>query len=247
MNDLQVQNSAGLMTNVICSARVTSKGHYVISSPLMNAEKTLLSRDEDFGVIPGTKKPSLFKSGAEKVVLALGLFQRYYTESAIENFESEPFFFYRVRCELIKIAADGREYVFASAMGSANTRERRNGRSGAFDSANSTLKMAEKRALVAAALAISGLSSMFTQDMDNEEFMEKYDDLVRANKTDTPTQKQVKMAHTRLTQLGYGTKGRKELISGLFPGKDSIAALTSGEFERLLEWIDDNAKNTEGA
>ena len=62
-----------------------------------------LERDVDFGVVPGTKRPSLFKSGAEKVALAYGLLQHYTVENSIEQFSDEPFCFYRVRCDLHNI------------------------------------------------------------------------------------------------------------------------------------------------
>ena len=148
----------------------TSGTGYKIESPL-TGHTVKLERDVDFGVVPGTKSPSLYKSGAEKVAMAYGLMQRFTVESAMEVIDPEPFFYYRVRCDLVKVANNGVEYIFCSGEGSANTREKRNGRNDAYNSANSTLKMAQKRALVQAALAVSGLSSMFTQDMENETFM----------------------------------------------------------------------------
>ena len=131
-----------------------------------------LERDVDFGVVPGTKRPSLFKSGAEKVALAYGLLQHYTVENSIEQFSDEPFCFYRVRCDLTKIGPDGKLYIIATGYGSGNTKEKRNGRNDAYNAANSTLKMAAKRALVAAALSVSSLSNMFSQDMENEDFVE---------------------------------------------------------------------------
>lgn len=140
--------------------------------PPMGGKETVLKRDVDFGVIPGTKSPSLYKSGAEKVCMAYGLLQHYTTESKIEQFDKTGcFFYYLVKCELVKIANDGREYVFATGYGSANTMEKRNGRNTGVDAINSSIKMAQKRSLVAAALSISGLSDMFTQDMEDEKFM----------------------------------------------------------------------------
>ena len=66
------------------------------------------------------------------------------------------------------INAKPEEIIFTSGYGSANTREKRNGFNGAFDSANSTLKMAQKRALVSAAISICGGSDLFTQDIEDE-------------------------------------------------------------------------------
>ena len=155
----------------------TSGKNYKITPPV--GSEVTLKRGTDFGVVPGTKQPSLLKSGAEKVCMAYGLLQHYSIESRIEQSEKNNFlFYYLVKCELVKIANDGKEYVFATGYGSANTAEKRNGtKANSPDVINSTVKMAQKRALVAAALSISGLSDMFTQDMENADFMEKAYDL----------------------------------------------------------------------
>lgn len=147
----------------------TSRGNYEVAGTNGTA---LLKREVDFGVIPGTKKPSLYKAGAEKVANACGMLQHYSIETKIENTE-EPLFFYTVKCELCKISNDGKEYVFYTGYGSANTKERRNGKNGAFDAANATLKMAVKRSLVAAVISMGGLSDLFTQDMENEDYVKE--------------------------------------------------------------------------
>ena len=145
--------------------------NYKIKSP--GGGYVTLKRDVDFGVIPGTKSPSLYKSGAEKVCMAYGLLQHYTTESKIEQYDSKGcFFYYLVKCELVKIANDGKEYIFTTGYGSANTAERRNGKNANTpDAINACVKMAQKRAMVAAALSISGLSDLFTQDIEDEKFM----------------------------------------------------------------------------
>lgn len=185
-----------------------------------------LERDVDFGVVPGTKRPSLFKSGAEKVALAYGLLQHYTVENSIEQFSDEPFCFYRVRCDLTKIGPDGKLYIIATGYGSGNTKEKRNGRNDAYNAANSTLKMAAKRALVAAALSVSSLSNMFSQDMENEDFVEGGTrDLSQTNDPEALlTRAQLKavyavaakngltaaMAKKELTKAGYSIKEVKQ-------------------------------------
>ena len=144
-----------------------------------------LKRDVDFGVIPKTKKPSLFKSGAEKICMGYGLLQQYELVHYSEGSEKNPIFRYIFKCNLVKVV-NGREYVLSCGFGSANTAEKRNGFNGAYDADNGTIKMAQKRALVAAALAISGLSDAFTQDMENEEFMSKAQNLLDTDKPESP-------------------------------------------------------------
>lgn len=207
--------------------------NYTVMSPLTGAEVKLV-RDVDFGVIPKTKSPSLFKSGAEKVCMAYGLMQRYSIESKIEQANGDDaLFFYTVKCELVKIATNGQEYVFSSAYGSANTREKRNGFNGAFDAANSTLKMAQKRALVAAALSVSGLSSMFTQDMEDEAFMSGYTEIQQTLDEDAPiTAKQVKRIFAIANEAGITANKAKQMILAKY-GYSSTKEITQKQYDEV--------------
>ena len=144
-----------------------------------------LKRGVDFGVIPKTKQPTLFKSGAEKVVMGYGLLQHYELQTEVYGTADAPVFKYICKCSLIKVV-NGAEYVFTTGYGSANTGEKRNGFNGVWDADNSAVKMAQKRALVAAAISISGLSDAFTQDMENETFMANANALIDTDKPDSP-------------------------------------------------------------
>lgn len=151
--------------------------NYVITSP-MTGNEVKIERNVDFGVIPGTKKPSLYKSGAEKIIGVYQLMPRFSILSKTENYDGKSdFFMYVVECSLVKGFFDKeghyQECVYSNGIGSANTGEKRNGYNSALNAANSTLKMAQKRAMVSAALGISGLSSMFTMDLEDEASMSK--------------------------------------------------------------------------
>ena len=207
------------------------KEDYIVTAPF-TGQQTTLKRGTDFGVIPGTKQPSLFKAGAQKIANAFGLLQHFTVESSIENPET-PVFFYRIRCDLIKIAQDGTEYVFASGHGSANTMERRNGRNSAWDSANATLKMAEKRALTAAVLSVSGLADLFTQDMENEDFMNQ--EVSVANPNDVITSKQRKYLFTVASSVGLNTEEAKTIVAE--HGYKSSTEIKVSDFDAILEDI----------
>ena len=97
-------------------------------------------------MIPGTKSPSLYKAGAEKICLAYGLIPHISMESKIEEWQKgekgEQLFFglYTMKCELHKIGNNGTDYVIASGYGSANTFEKRNGwNKGRPDAINSSI------------------------------------------------------------------------------------------------------------
>jgi len=105
------------------AAAIPKGKNYIVAAP--NGGQAKLERDVDFGVIPKTKQPSLYKAGAEKICMVYGLMQRYSIESKIEKQDDKsPFFFYTVKCELVKVA-NGIEYIFTSGFGSANTSEKR--------------------------------------------------------------------------------------------------------------------------
>ena len=197
--------------------------NYQITAP--NGTTTTLKRDVDFGVIPRTKKPSLYKSGAEKICFAYGLMQRYHIESKIEQTDPEPFFFYTVRCDLVKInLANGQEYVFTSGYGSANTKEKRNGFNGAFDAANSSLKMAAKRALTSAAISICGGSDLFTMDIEDETSIGKnYEEMRQTANDDAPlTSKQTKRIYALGNEAGHNAEEVRQILAtmGITSTKD---------------------------
>ena len=58
-----------------------------------------LIQGQDFGVIPGTSKPTLLKPGAEKVAKLLGLCDHYEILDRQEDWKT-PFFRYLVKCQL---------------------------------------------------------------------------------------------------------------------------------------------------
>lgn len=223
--------------------------NYKMTSPLTGTAITL-NRDVDFGLIPKTKKPSLLKAGAEKIIAAYGLLQHYTIESKIEHFpdynteKDEPFFFYVVRCDLVRVSNEGKEYVFTSGIGSANTKESRNGFNGAFNSANTAIRMAQKRAMVAAAVNISGSSSAFTMDMEDADFVEGgYKSITETQDPESRiTAKQVKRlfaiannaginankAKERLAIMGYTKAG--EIIQAVYDEVCEKIALEDGAF-----------------
>jgi hypothetical protein len=150
-----------------------------------------LKQDTDFGIIPGTKKPTMLKPGAEKVTAGFGLTvqsaiverdidhdrvvkwvkrkvswegpqgQRRQKETIVEG-ESIGLYRYVVRVDLVD--QDG--VIRGSGLGSCSTMESKY-IDRPRDSENTTLKMAFKRAHVAAVLTTFGLSDAFTQDVED--------------------------------------------------------------------------------
>lgn len=150
-----------------------------------------LKRDVDFGMIlkkdgsPISKKPTLFKSGAEKLLWMYGV--RYEVEivDSYKNFET-GFFYYE--CKATAFDEQGR--VVRCGVGCANTNEKSNGFAAGFDTANSAIKKSKKRALVDLALSIASASDWFTQDIEDTENEERAKNL--RGDDDAITAKQLK-------------------------------------------------------
>lgn len=201
-------------------AKVSGSGYKVITP----SGEVKLERDIDFGLLPKLKKPTLFKSGCEKIAMAYGLLQQYSIESKIEQAGKEPFFYYLVKCELVKVAQDGTPYVFSTGFGSANTNEKSNGFSGAYDSAGRCVKMAGKRALSMAVLAISGLSAAFTQDQEAEDFLNGANDLSQTLDDNAPlTSKQLRRIYALAADAGVtATEAKNKIVAAGFASTKDI-------------------------
>jgi hypothetical protein len=134
----------------------------------------------DYGVIPGTgNKPTLFKSGAEKLCMAFSLAAEYEIQDKVTDHDREweyqvydkkakqyvakkttGWYSYTCKCNLVNRETG---IVWGTQLGVCDSSER--GREDA--SANTCLKMAQKRALVGATLNATMTSDRFTCDVED--------------------------------------------------------------------------------
>ena len=128
--------------------------------------KQHMNEGEDYGVIPGGSKPTLFKPGAEKLNAVFGLSPLVEVSNRVEDWDN-GFVAYEMKVTLLNKRTGGIE---AEGIGSCNSRERRYKNQDAAGIANTVLKMAKKRALVDATLSATRASGMFTQDLEDIEF-----------------------------------------------------------------------------
>lgn len=123
---------------------------------------TVLIAGVDYGIIPNCKKPTLLKSGAEKILNYLGLIARTEVTNRVEDY-NVGFFSYEAKVYLI----DYNGVVKGEGIGITNTREGKYAKTNGYAVQNTVLKMAKKRALVDAALNVGNLSARFTQDVED--------------------------------------------------------------------------------
>lgn len=157
--------------------------------------KHVMKKDVHYGTIPGTKKPTLYKPGAEKITASFRLVPR----SIVEDLSGPDFFRYRVRVELTnregvplgegigecstleekymwraavceeEFAATGEDrkrVKYAKGQGGSHYTVKQI-RTNAADIANTVLKMADKRAYIAVVLKVTAASDVFDQDLED--------------------------------------------------------------------------------
>lgn len=124
--------------------------------------ESVLVAGTDYGVIPHCNKPTLLKSGAEKILNYLGLIARTEIVNRVEDYNVG---FFSYECKVFLIDYNG--VVKGEGIGITNTREGKYAKSSGYAVQNTVLKMAKKRALVDAALNVGNLSARFTQDMED--------------------------------------------------------------------------------
>jgi hypothetical protein len=153
------KNSLAIAPN-FQNALAATANHYNVMIAFVKAQ---MQKDIDYGVIPGTSKPTLLKPGAEKLCRLFNLRPHLDLINSIVDFD-KPLFHYHYRCSLYR----GGEMV-GSGDGCCNSMEIKyqKQKHKIFDLTNTICKMAQKRALVAAVLSSCGASEFFTQDLDD--------------------------------------------------------------------------------
>jgi len=118
---------------------------------------------EDYGVIPGSTKPTLFKPGAEKLNAIFGLAPTMEVTNRLEDWD-HGFVSYEVKVTLINKRTGN---VEAEGVGACNSAEKRYRTQDAANIANTILKISKKRALIDATLSATRASGLFTQDLED--------------------------------------------------------------------------------
>lgn len=178
--------------------------------------KETLQEDLDYGAsFKGSKKPSLLKPGAEKILMLLGLSSEYEVMEKIQDYQ-EGFFAYTIKCTLLK-----GDIPITEGLGHCNSKERKyeGENQDKYMLGNTCLKMAKKRAQVDAALTVGSLSNIFTQDLE---------DMVQFEAEELKT---MTKQEAEAVKLGFGKHKGKTLGQIFIEAPDYI------------EWLADNAND----
>lgn len=190
----------------------------------------------DYGVIPNCKKPTLLKSGAEKVLNYLGLIARTEISNRVEDYSS-GFFAYEAKVCLI----DYNGVIKGEGIGITNTRESRYSKSSGYAVQNTVLKMAKKRALVDAALNVGNLSARFTQDIEDLNIEadntagRSHNELKGTVKSDKPvSQKQLQYLESLMQEYNTSAEAMNRYVKANF-GVDDYKCITSTQVSVLID------------
>jgi hypothetical protein len=184
--------------------------------------------DNDYAVIPGTKKMSLLKPGAEKLLLLFNLgFKFNILNQVIDLFTGEVSFL--IEC---KVFRKNDAVVVGEYMGFCSNKEKKYEKQNPSDIVNTILKMCQKRALVGATIAATGASDYFTQDLEDME-----------------AQKKAPIDASRFTNKEKDDVGSYEVKGGKYGGKrlkDINPKELSGYVEYIVRKSEEDGKTIDG-
>lgn len=188
---LQQQSTGGAMQQSELAMPVPAAAIRARHEALGQIMASVMQKGTDYDNIPGTNKPTLLKPGAETLMSCFALHPEVAIiehfdptlEQHVEIWETEwsgpkenrkktrtqrtvhKRGFYEVVARCTLKAPSG--VALGTLSGSCNNFEAKYITQSLHDVKNTILKMAEKRAIVAAVLAVTGASRVFTQDMED--------------------------------------------------------------------------------
>lgn len=256
-NEITIINSTELVSNINNSQLVQRSEAFKNFKEFLKGD---LSDGVDYGKIPSVDKPCLFKSGGEKIQMYLGLTPKYsmlnrefvpnqvkkdkvwddstHKYNTVENFRN--YYAWEFSCELYY----GDKKV-AEGVGAGNTEERKfvtqYQKTETPDSlANTVIKLAKKRAFMDAILAVSGVSDIFTQDLEDDETINK----LKVDKTTKPnklTKDQIKLIYATVGATGLIESDLKKILNEM--GYTSIKDCVPTDCNKIIEQLKTLAKS----
>jgi hypothetical protein len=210
-------------------------------------QEKVLEKDVDYGFpfesnkpLTPSSKPSLYKSGAEKLCILFNLQPKF---EILKEIEEKDFVLYKFKCFLIN-----RETyeIVGEGFGVANSEEKRHWKSAPLANANTILKIAEKRALVDAVLKTTGASNIFTQDIEDYDELPIQEQNTNIYKQEImASQKQLDYLNNLVNKYADLTKKDKtEIIQNILKTykAENLSKLTIEEASTIIEQLNSYIK-----
>lgn len=259
-NEIAIVNSTSLIEQTTSNALIEK-------SKAFNEFKEFLKNDlkdgVDFGKIPSVEKPCLFKAGGEKIQLYLGLTPQYkllhrefvpnqvrkdkvwndVTKKYQEVETVRNYYCWEWSCELwhgsVKVA---------EGVGMGNTEEDKyvsqyKGAKTPDSLANTVMKISKKRAFMDAIIGVSGVSDIFTQDLEDSEMVNKLkvDKTTKVNKL---TKDNIKTIYATLGALELVKSDLDKILNEM--GYLKIQDCKADDCNAIIQKIKDLASSRKG-
>jgi hypothetical protein len=245
---VEVLAPANIAGRQLSPAEVTERAAWV-----REVTKAALTEGVDYGVIPGTPRPSLLKPGAEMLLLAGGLG---FTITKIDDEDSRHHRGVTYRCSIrrgdfVVAECDGYagydESRFFISAEDAERREREYAESDQRQPRrskmveyrapwNSVIKMAQKRALVGAALNAVAGSGLFSQDLEDDDRTAGDGHGDDADGAGSPPRRSSSRSRGRQGGAGKAAPGRTATTTDASAVTARAAALPAAELQAFTEW-----------
>jgi hypothetical protein len=206
-------------------------------------QKEVLQENVDYGFPAGqrdpSQKPSLYKSGAEKLTRLFNLTPSF---ELIKIEEREDYVYYLFKCTLKTVSG----IVVGEGYGSANSKEKRHWSENPLGNANTILKMAKKRAHVDAVLTGLGASNVFTQDLEDMEENGHAQEQKTHEQTQTKaSEKQIKYIQTLISEISRLSETPRDQLVAEIKDKYGVASSKELTVEQASQLIGELQKQIE--
>lgn len=191
---------------------------------IRSAMKSAMERGIHFGQIPGTPKPTLLKPGAEKLCKLFHLRPHYEELGSVHR---DNLIGYRYRCVITHFPTG---FEIAEGVGSCNSREKKYRKSDPWDIDNTIVKMACKRALIAAILVGTAASDVFAEDKPAKTKNELHA-ILNGRCAD--------LDETKPREDGTSWIDHSRMIAHSKWGVESRGALNEGELAELIDLVEE--------
>jgi len=169
------------------------------------------------------KKPALLKSGAEDLCELMSIGDRY-EELELNTKESLSVLGFKIKCTLFDKKSG---VTLTEGIGSCFAEEKDGWKAEPLKFANSILKIAEKRAKVAATINATGTSWMFTQDLEDY----SPEDVQNMNGNGKPASDKQKAFIKRLIKSSKISVDERDRI------EEKLEKFTKGEASQTIDYI----------
>lgn len=211
--------------------------------------RDMMTAGVDYGVIPGCPKPTLTKSGAEKLCLVYGFSKQIEVTNRLEDWD-KGLFHYEVKVTLINKRTG---LIEAEGIGCCNSREKKYAKQDPYTISNTIIKIAKKRALVDSTLSATKSSWLFTQDLETVELPPPtpakpvtavtvvpvtpvVDEAPLDNSQQPASKAQLHQIYALAQDQNLGSSLMRTTIRNLF-NAGSSTELTAMQAEALIDWL----------